>query len=92
MTDKFLGMSRADLDKFFEELPPDKSSTLLVEHLMKKKPSEVRDKIIERAKNMEFDDFKSPHAAPKIELYSTLRKAGYADLAVNVTLGVYDSK
>lgn len=69
---------------------PDKTSTLLVEHLRSKEPSTVRDNLISRAQCMIYDDFGSPMATPKIQLHADLIEAGFDDLARNVVDGFYD--
>ena len=71
-------------------MKPDKTSTLLVEHLRQKEPNTVRDCLISRAQCMIYDDSGSPIATPKIQLYYDLHEAGYPDLAKHVTEGVYD--
>jgi hypothetical protein len=69
---------------------PDKTSTLLVEHLRDKPITDLRDDLIAAAQNLYYDDFGSDLAFPKIQLYEDLTEAGYPDLATNVTKGIYD--
>jgi hypothetical protein len=69
---------------------PDKTSTLLVEHLRDKPITNLRDDLISAAQELYYDDFGSPLATPKMQLHADLLKAGYADLARNVVEGVYD--
>lgn len=69
---------------------PDKTSTLLVEHLRNKPINDLRDELIEAAQKLHYDDFGSNLATPKTQLYYDLTDAGYSDLARNVTRGIYD--
>ena len=69
---------------------PDKTSTLLVEHLRDKPITDLRDDLISAAQKLYYDDFGSPLATPKMQLHADLSEAGYADLAKNVVEGVYD--
>jgi len=69
---------------------PDKTSTLLVEHLRDKPITDLRDDLISAAQNLYYDDFGSELETPKMQLYQDLNAAGYADLAKNVIEGVYD--
>lgn len=71
---------------------PDSTSTVLVEHLELKEQTDKRDALISRCKALEFDDFQSPHAAPKILLVDALQELEYYDLAARVRRGVYDAE
>lgn len=68
----------------------DRTSTILVGHLKQKAQSNLRDKLISDAENLIYDDFGSPLATPKTQLYTDLTGAGYSDLAKNVLNGIYD--
>lgn len=68
----------------------DKTSTLLVDHLLEKPESDNRTWLIDKALRLQYDDFGSPDATPKSNLYYALHNAGYPDLATNVTRGIYD--
>ncbi len=68
----------------------DNTSTLLVEDLRQKEVSPGRDLLIVRAQRLEFDDFRSPHATPKMVLFQELMKLGYRDLCDQVYEGRYD--
>lgn len=87
---KVMGMSERDREEYFAKLPPDGTSTLLVEDLMKMPQSEGRDAMIEKAKGFAYDDFKSFDAVPKITLHNELMALGYEGLAENVREGKYD--
>ena len=69
---------------------PDKTSTLLVEHLRDKPITDLRDDLIAAAQRLYYDDFESDLDMPKTTLYYDLIDAGYADLAKNAMEGVYD--
>ncbi len=71
-------------------MKPDKTSTLLVDHLLAAPEKPQRPWIIDRALRLEYDDFGSPHVCPKIKLHGELLDAGYEDLARNVIEGIYD--
>lgn len=78
-------------DAYFASLAPDKTSSLLIEHLGAKPESATRNELIQRAKNYYYDDFKSLlDSCPKIVLHRDLLQAGFADLADNVINGDYD--
>ena len=77
---KIMKMSEADQKKYFESLPPDKTSTLLVEDLEKKPQSATRDSMIKRAKAFGYDDFRftmlyEDCVCPKIKLEEDAKKA-----------------
>ncbi len=69
---------------------PDKTSTLLVEHLREKPITDLRDDLIAAAQRLYYDDFGSDLDMPKTTLYYDLIDAGYPDLAKNAMEGVYD--
>lgn len=71
-------------------MKPDKTSTLLVDHLLEKPESDKRMWLIDKALRLVYDDFGSEEALPKTKLYYDLHAAGYTDLATNVTNGIYD--
>lgn len=78
-------------DAYFASLPPDRTSSLLIEHLSEKPDSFARNELIQRAKNYYYDDFKSLlDSCPKIVLHRDLLQAGFPDLANNVINGDYD--
>ena len=88
-------MNPEDQKKYFEALPPDKTSTLLVKDLEKKPQSKKRDNIIARAKSYGYDDFKftmlyEDCVCPKIKLEQDLTNAGFHDIAYNNRQGKYD--
>lgn len=92
---RIMNMSEADQKAYFEALPPDKTSTLLVEDLERKPQSEMRDKMIERAKAFGYDDMKftmmyDDCVCPKMKLNEDLIKAGFHDIAYNNRNGKYD--
>ncbi len=71
-------------------MKPDKTSTLLVDHLLEKPESTKRMLLIDKALRLVYDDFGSEDATPKMNLYADLNAAGYSDLAKNVIEGIYD--
>jgi hypothetical protein len=73
-----------------QAFPPDGTSTLLVQHLREKPQTPGRDALIARVLAMEFHDFKSPHATPKILLNTELHNLGYHDLSQRLRNGDYD--
>lgn len=85
-------MSDKDREAYFMSLPPDGTSTILVEDLKKKPQSNIRDKMIKDAEGFWYDDFKSlnPALCPKMALNKDLTDVGYHDLAFNVRQGKYD--
>ncbi|WP_152050929.1 hypothetical protein [Tautonia marina] len=89
---RLLAMSEEERERYFCALPPDGTSTLLVEHLLTKPQTAARDELIKRAKAYWYDDFKSlnPSGCPKMTLHDDLMRAGYGDLAANVVGGLYD--
>lgn len=92
---KIMSLSEADQKKYFGSLPPDKTSTLLVEDLEQKSPSENRDKMIARAKSFGYDDFRftmlyDDCVCPKLKLEEDATKAGFHDIAYNNRQGRYD--
>ena len=66
------------------------TQTKLVELLEQKPQDEWRDEIIRKAKEGIYHDYRSPLAAPKIELVSDLERAQYYDLSTQVKLGKFD--
>lgn len=92
---KIMQMSTEDQKRYFEALPPDKTSTLLVEDLEKKPQSKQRDDMIARAKSFGYDDYKftmlyDDCVCPKIKLEEDATKAGYHDISYNNRQGKYD--
>ena len=92
---KIMSLSEEDQEKYFEALPPDKSSTLLVQDLEKKAPSKERDEMIGRAMAFGYDDFKFTMmypdcVCPKMKLDEDATKAGFHDIAFNNRQGKYD--
>ncbi len=68
------------------------TQTKLIEDLLKKPETKVRDAILQYAKVGGYHDFKSDIAMPKRLLVEHLIKAGYTDLATNTKRGDYDDK
>jgi hypothetical protein len=64
----------------------------LVEDLDKKPRSLQRDMIRMRAKAGDYHDFDSKLAAPKMQLATDLRAAGFRDLADKAISGAYDDE
>lgn len=89
---RLLAMSDDERERYFCSLPPDGTSTLLVEHLLMKPQTAARDELVRKAKACRYDDFKSLNASgcPKMTLHDDLMRAGYGDLAANVADGLYD--
>lgn len=92
---KIMRMSEEEQKKYFENLPPDKTSTLLVKDLEKKPQSKKRDAMISRAKAFGYDDFKftmmyDDCVCPKIKLDQDAVNAGFHDIAYNNRQGRYD--
>lgn len=83
-------MSEEEREKYFELMPLDKTSTLLIMHLSAEPESIARNKIIKMAHDLLYDDYKSPYPAPKRQLYDDLHEAGFPHLAQNVVNGEYD--
>lgn len=92
---KIMAMTPDEQQKYFEALPPDKTSTLLVADLERKPQSKARDEMIGRAKAFGYDDFKFTMmypdcVCPKIKLDEDATKAGFHDIAYNNRQGKYD--
>ncbi len=92
---KISALSEADQKSYFEALPPDKTSTLLIEDLEKKPQTKERDEMICRARSFGYDDFRftmlyDDCVCPKIKLDEDATKAGYHDIAFNNRQGKYD--
>lgn len=92
---KILKMSEEDQKKYFEALPPDGTSTKLIEDLEKKPQCTGRDAMIARAKSFGYDDFKftmlyNDCICPKIQLNHDASKLGYVDIVMNNRRGKYD--
>lgn len=92
---KLMRMKPEEQDKYFQALPPDKTSTLLIQDLEHKPPSKERDAMIERAKAFGYDDFKFTMmypdcVCPKMKLNEDAAKAGFHDIAFNTRQGKYD--
>lgn len=92
---KIAAMSEVDQKRYFEALPPDKSSTLLVDDLEKKPASKQRDDMIVRAKAFGYDDFRftmlyDDCVCPKMQLEHDATAAGFHDIAYNNRQGKYD--
>lgn len=90
-----MNMSESEQKAYFENMKPDKTSTLLVQDLEKKEQNAVRDNIMARAKAFGYDDFRftmmyDDCVCPKVKLVEDLTKAGYEDLAYNTMQGKYD--
>ncbi|MER2512826.1 MAG: hypothetical protein ABTQ25_10520 [Nitrosomonas ureae] len=92
---KIMSLSEADQKSYFEALPPDKTSTLLVNDLEKKPQSKARDEMIARAMAFGYDDFRftmlyDDCVCPKIKLLVDAEAAGFHDIAYNNKQGKYD--
>jgi len=92
---EIMSLSEADQTKYFEALPPDKTSSLLIEDLEKKPQSALRDEMIARARSFGYDDFKftmlyDDCVCPKMKLDEDAQKAGFHDIAFNNRQGKYD--
>lgn len=84
-------MPDADREAYFNAMPPDNTSTLLVADLEAMLQTAGRDELISRAKGYYYDDFKSIlNSCPKLQLHHDLLKAGYTALADNALDGKYD--
>ena len=92
---KVARLSEADQKAYFEALPPDKTSTLLIADLEQKPQSKGRDDMIARAKAFGYDDFKftmlyDDCVCPKIKLNEDATKAAFHNIAFNNRNGKYD--
>lgn len=90
-----MGLSEADQKAYFEALPPDKTSSLLVVDLEAKPQSKARDEMIARAKAFGYDDFKftmlyDDCVCPKMKLSEDAVNAGFFDIDFNNKQWKYD--
>jgi len=90
-----MSLTEDEQQKYFENLPPDGTSTRLIEDLNQKPQSEARDAMIERARGFGYDDFRFTMmypdcVCPKIKLADDAGKNGYMDIVRNVWEGKYD--
>jgi len=68
------------------------TKTTLVDDLLTKPASPLRDAIIRRAKRGHYHDLETTVATPKMELDYDLRQAGFNDLADKARAGDYDDE
>lgn len=68
----------------------DKTSTLLVQHLLQKPNTVCKALLLERARNLVYDDMCSQLSFPRMTLVADLERAGFVDLADIARSGGYD--
>lgn len=73
-----------------QSMPRDRTSTHLVAVLQTQAPSPAVAAIIKNALELQYDDFASPHALPKLTLMHDLTAAGLPEVARHVREGMYD--
>lgn len=64
----------------------------LVEALLRKPRSKLRDQLVQRALAGTYHDWKSTHAVPKLLLLADLERCGYRDLALRTRMGDFEDK
>lgn len=88
------GVTRGELDEFFESQPNDGTSTILVKDLKEKYPNwkemEAVRNIIEGAEKLKYDDMHDEDGFGKVFLAKDLTAIGALDLVKKVKDGAYD--